>query len=744
MDRTVQIYVSDADNTFQRLDLFKDENISLTDTIQDVRDIAKVFTEFTQSFTVPSSKTNNKVFRHFYNADISNGHDARLLHNARIEINNIPFKKGFITLEGVNMRNNKPNSYKITFYGETVTLKNIIGDDKLSNLTFPESLNQTYSPSDILTGLKANPSTNDVIVPLITHTQRLYYDSATHTEEDGNLYWHSQSSHLHGVQWNQLKYALRVHNIIEAIENTYGITFSEDFFNTTNETYYNLFMWLHRKSGYVESLTGLSEDYVDEFGSGQLDALGEYGSFNGTYLLKASASAMDLKEPNRDEMDRFQLLFRLPTAGALYNIKVTKNGEYFFLATGLSGSTIIYDPDLPAASSPPFTFFDNVFEWEYSSGVYEVYITPVDRDSSLVFSGGIIWQITLGRPFPHISLEFDTASYTVDAVFQFIISQQIPEIGVIDFLTGLFKMFNLTAFVESDGTIYVDTLDEFYVDKESQGSPYNIDEFVDSTNHTVDSALPFREVRFKYEDTGSLLAKQHEQIAGTIWSEEKFNRTKFASIGLPEINTNISGGVYTVEAPFGHMKYERIFDSGDSSQTSIQWGYSAGDDFDKTTGNYDPYIGKPVLFYPIPFSAQDAGVGSVKISFINQLDPENNPTGKEEIGLGIDINMPSNSVSFSELTSTSNINFKAELNEFSGLEFEDTLFKVYYETYIKQMFTRSNRIIKLKAYLPLRILLNYTLADKFIYKDRKHQINSITTNLTTGESEIELLNIVIE
>ena len=76
--------------------------------------------------------------------------------------------------------------------------------------------------------------------------------------------------------------------------------------------------------------------------------------------------------------------------------------------------------------------------------------------------------------------------------------------------------------------------------------------------------------------------------------------------------------------------------------------------------------------------------------------------------------------------------------------FVNTLFKQYYDTYITQVFTKSNRIIKVKAFLPLRILLNYTLADKFIYKGRKHQINSITTNLNTGESEIELLNIVIE
>jgi len=748
MKRLVQIYVADADNVLQRLDLFKDETISVTDTIQDVRDIAKVFTEFSQSFTVPASKTNNKVFRHFYNADISDGYDSRLLHNARIEINSIPFKKGFVTLEGVDMKDNKPNAYRITFYGETVTLKDIIGDDKLSNLTYPDSLNNTYGPDDILAGLKADPSTNDVIVPLITHTQRLYYDSTSHEKDDGNLYWQSTSSHLHGVQWNQLKYALRVHKIVEAIENTYGITFSDDFFNTSNDTYYDLFMWLHRKSGYVESLSGFPETLITTFD--KLHTPGEYALSGQSYSIKMAEDYIELKGTTTSSP--YARTFRLtiteqtfPFPDVLYDIRVTKDNDEFFSITNITGSTVITDPDLPSPGDS--SIYTNRLEWTYEPGVYKVYITS--KSLGLDLDINVQWNVAMQRFVSNNNLLTDILSrqfvseVSLSSEFPFVISQQIPEMGVIEFLTGLFKMFNLTAFVEPDGTIYVDTLDEFYVDKQSDGSPYTIDEFVDSTKNTVDSALPFREVKFRYEDTGTLLAKQHEQIAGTVWAEEEFNRTKFASVGLAEVNTNISGDVYVVEAPFGHMKYENMLDSNDNTPVNIQWGYSAGDNFDKTTGNYNPYVGKPVLFYPVPFQAQNTG-GSLPISFINELDSENNPTGKEQIAVGTSINMPSNSVSFSEITSTANINFKAEVNEYRGFVFEDTLFKVYYETYIKQMFTKSNRIIKLKAYLPLRILLNYTLADKFTYKGRKHQVNSITTNLTTGESEIELLNIVIE
>src|SRR5210317_503780 len=123
----VQLYVEGT-----RLDLFRDETIELTSTIQDVRDIGKVFTDFSQTFTVPASKTNNKVFKHYYNYSITgNAYDNRIKKSAEIHINHTPFREGKIHLNSVNMRMNKPYSYEVIFYGNTVSLKDLIGDDEL-------------------------------------------------------------------------------------------------------------------------------------------------------------------------------------------------------------------------------------------------------------------------------------------------------------------------------------------------------------------------------------------------------------------------------------------------------------------------------------------------------------------------------------------------------------------------------------------------------------------------------------
>ena len=63
----IVLYIKNNDDVYKRVDMFNDETISLTSKIQDVRDIQKVFTDFSQTSTLPASKTNNKLFQHWYN-----------------------------------------------------------------------------------------------------------------------------------------------------------------------------------------------------------------------------------------------------------------------------------------------------------------------------------------------------------------------------------------------------------------------------------------------------------------------------------------------------------------------------------------------------------------------------------------------------------------------------------------------------------------------------------------------------
>ena len=291
----------------------------------------------------------------------------------------------------------------------------------------------------------------------------------------------------------------------------------------------------------------------------------------------------------------------------------------------------------------------------------------------------------------------------------------MPEIKVIDFLTALFKMFNLVAFVNSSGQIEVRTLDNsdsnsYY--HSSNTTTYDITKYVNIESSTVDVALPYKEIKYAYEDLKSYFSIVHQQLFNEEWGTVDYNQDTTANF--------IDGQSYKIIVPFSHFKFERLSNVADSSLTSIQWGWSVNE-------NQEAYKDKPLVFYPLRNSGQD----------VSYLNPNNQD---EPIA---NYNIPSNSRFLNDTSGEDNIHFNAENNEYDRpvTSFSGTLFKNYYENYITRIFDSKNRLTKIKAKLPLNILLNFELNDKFKINEQEYRINSITTNLTTGEADIELLNI---
>ena len=662
-------------NKYQRADLFTDESISITQVIQDVKDISKVFTDFSKTFTIPATSVINKLFKHYYNYDIDNGFDARIKIGAYIEINSVRFNSGKIKLEGVDLKDNKPYSYRITYFGNTVNLKDLIGEDKLNALDL-SAYNQVYNASNVLSKFQLNPTTNDVIVPFISHTNRYYYDSSSgHGNDQRNLYYNTGGGHNHGLLWSDLKYAIRLNNIIQAISTKYGLTFSTDFFNSSNLDYYNLFMWLHRAKGDVQGVEGsIKPPVIINAWSGT--GVVSYFSTNTTLIVTETTGAGNVT-------------LQTVTAGTDYKILAYRNGELIFESNSLSGNQTL---NLGVFDAAQYTFYIQsqvVITIQINIDIPR-YDLP-DNPTTVVYDA------------------YNTGSFNTNNNFVFDIAQQTPEIKVIDFLTGIFKMFNLTAYLEND-IVVVKTLNSFY----ATSNVYDITKYISTDTKAVNVALPYKQIEFGYEDTKQLLALKHNQQFNYEWGKELYNES-------PEID----GEIYKVTLPFSHFKYERIYDINGNVLKDIQWGYSATDNFNSATGNYESSLCKPLLFYPILQTG-------ISMSF--------KPTTSTHQQITSYI-LPSNSRSLSSGTSTSNINFKAELNEYTATNnFTGTLFDLYYKDYIMHVFNPKNRLTILKAFLPLSVLLNFKLNDRMKINDRLFLINKITTNLTTGESSFELLN----
>ena len=691
----VQLYIQDNDGSDIRVDMFKDESVSITQTIQDVRDIASVYTDFTRTFSLPASSTNNKIFKHYYNSDIvsrtnvlSSDFDARVRRSARIELNHTPFKKGKIRLDGVNMKDGKPYTYKITFFGETVSLPSLLGDDKLSSLDL-SAFDQDYDASTIRTRLIS--TVYHILTPLISHTRRLVYNSDDPTDLSDNIdNLHPHATDVQGLLITELKYALRVHKIIEAIQTKYDLTFSDDFFNTTNTIYYNLFMWLHRKSGDVGSGSQVAEPYVQSlntFNTGIFRPTTNPDSYSSTVVSDGTT----LSVSGTDNID-FEIEV-VPSDNAVpFTVTAFIDGVQKFSTNG-TGTLILSLLGLEVEEGD-YTFNVSTTSSTALSVTYTANMTVLGH------GGGQV------SPIQTYSIA-SSSSVSIAQSQSFIISQEIPEMKTIDFLTGLFKMFNLTAYVEDDGTIKIQTLDSYY----STYNEYDITDYIDINESEINTALPYKEVDFRYQGRDSFFSITHEKIFGVEWGTEEY------------LGPDLDGTTYKVELPFEHHKFQRLLDLSDTTgetETDIQWGWSANE-------NQEAYIGKPLLFYPVRVTS--GTTIALRESDTSQLAGTSNYI------------VPSNSVELNETSQS--INFSAEFNEY---ELSPTkistngLFKTYYRNYISDVFDAKNRLTRVTAFLPAEILLNFTLADRFIINQKSYKINSITTDLYNGKSEIELLN----
>ena len=713
----LQLYISDVNtnislSNYIRVDLFKDENVSINLSIQNIKTPDKIFAEFSKTFTIPASKINNKLFEHYYNFNITNGFDARDKRAAKIELNNIPYKEGFIALNGVELINNKAYAYKITFYGKTINLNKQFRDATLNSLQATLSTyNLQYINANVVSKMNAN--IGDVIItPLITHTDEAYYDSSQ-SANNANLY----PAGTNGLLWSQLKYAIKVSTIIDAIQSAYNLTFSSDFFNNNSNTNFNnLYLWLNAKKGNVEpstqinTFTNLVTGFVDAAGYDNAET-----EMSGTSGLLISSFFI----PNR------LTLTIIPTS--------SPTPEYSIRIVNISTNTIIFTSQNLTAGA---TFNQNDFTLTAGEFVIEIVgasaisfssFNWLIKDLSNVVGGGWVNEYEIIAPPSGPGFNFATE-------FEFIIGAQMPSIKLIDFMNGLFKLFNLTAYFDNQpllvngntntnfGKIRIQTLDSYYA---NNFNVWDISNYVDTKKSSVNIGLPYNSITFSYEGLNTFYAQQFLQTTSGNWGGIRYEGIGTTEQGSSFTAPNIP---YNIKTPFEHLQMVRLYNKGATSPLNLMTGFFAND-------NKESIVGKPLLFYAIKLISSGADTATpIRIKRVENASTVDDLTSYI---------IPSNSLSLNPSTSKVNIHFQQENNEWTNnSEFSGTLFENYYKTYIQQAFNSKRRIIKLKAFLPLNMIYKIQMNDQLKLNNVLYQINNANINLITGETKFELLNIV--
>ena len=727
MKKQVELYI-DNGNGLSRVDMFDFEEIKYVTRIQDVKDIAKVLTDYSHTFTVPSSSANNKIFKHYYKYDITGGFDARYKRDALIKLNGVDFRKGQVSLSKANLKNGGAYSYSIVFYGKTVSLKQLFGKDELDVLTASQSgllnkfsmaytadlVSKGFSEGYTFNGTQLNrnfgaATVGDYCFPFISAEDYHYYDSADGiSPAEGSNYsrnihpdatYNASINQYVGVNSLAMKPAIKIKHIVDAIEEKYNITFSSDFFSASNPEYNDLFMWMNRETGDMVKQIGISEfqwnlsdfPYVSDVSG----SLGDVTVNSGTEFPSTNVGQLGSYQ--------YTLEFTITPDNntGLYSLSIIDANTGIDLGGGYTNTSGVRGFAATYSSS---SNIKPVFTLETSGGVtsctvtnatvrrevleYDEYMNTFENDGQAnhSYTGGT----------PVLSLGLD-------------VGRNLPKMTIINFLDTLFKMFNLTAYFEHNtGDIVVKTLDDFYND----GKYYDISTYVDAKESEVSKVLLYNEINFLYDGDKTFAKVNSDNLTNDEFGNERVDHNSTAIDSPLAFDGNKN---YDVKLPLEKMMYERMTDQADEDViTDIQWGWMAND-------NQSAIKGKPLFLYvekitaadEIRFSYTDGGTSVLKTSYI----------------------IPKNTLG----VSGQSLNWGSEFDEYTYDVNNKSLFDTYYKQYIGDVYHEQARLVNVSAYLPSSMLLKIRPNDKMVINHKSFKINTYETNLTTGKTKFVLV-----
>ena len=699
------------------LDIFDDEEISINLSVQNVQDISKVFTDFTQGFTIPASPRNNEILQHYYNsniteslittetggspvwnsinitwntfntiwnagastASVTNTFDGRLRQEARIEINSLPFRTGVIEVENVQLKGTEPYAYTLTFYGDVVTLTDLFGEDYLYDVDF-SAYNHQYTDNAVLDRLTTDDDTG-LFYPLCSPVKNWFYQSGGGSgANDINNIAHKSgggSQQLRGIRYTELKPALKVTNILAEIGAKYGITFTGSFLSAT--PFVDLSLWLHRFEGYL--FAGGNDIEYQLINMNNTISGTQFNLTTDTWTVAATES--------------YYLEIEMRNVNENYELGVFRNGIF------LSSALVNAHPSTDVTTTIDFL--------RLTAGTQvQLYIRPQSPTS-------MNYRCIDYQAFDEDTLDSQfqvNQTASVSYAFTVVVSDIMPEIKVKEFLAGILKMYNMVIVPTTSTSFLLQPLEDWY----AAGTDQNYQTYLDITQYAVNRPPLYREIEFKYQATQQILGLQYLQTN---------------NVGFGDLNNTFTfdGEDFLIEVPFECPLFERLTDQHDDSLTNVLVYKSITSEANED-GTFNPYLGAPILFYGY---FDDYDLTANPIAFVNA------DGSHEEVAVAWYANTSNR---YSSAAASNTITFGADIDPFFLQSVNQSLYNNEWSDYITDLYAKARRVYNVEAVLPIGKIITLNLQNAIIWNNTKYIINNVNLNMTTGKASFELLNVV--
>lgn len=725
------ILIVSANPNDKVLDMFEDESVVITDKVKDYSDVSKLFTEFSRTITVPATKKNNKLLKHAYDVSIE-GNDLRNALDCDLLLNNEIYKQGNLTVMGATLRYGKPYQYEIQFVGQTTELKKKIGRDELSVLDFSDLDIAEFNGKNAF----ATASANQLVFPLATRSDRFImhstaaYTSPNYSDFEGyrNIQFSTNSVTdgfgdnmvaYYGINDSDLVGALKVGRILDEIEDNYGVDFTGAF---TRDYIRDMYLWLHKKQS--DDLSEAKFFRTNDLARKEITPGNFSPALNESYA-DATVNGLNVKS------------FETSTGWQTVDFKIKIESDHV-----TSGTEIVIKRDgkvvaTYTAANEQHSFAIGGPNGEAIPGFYSIGIRSMNSGTCNI---NVQYQVVLRAKGTGAYLSTNNYFYdgTVDysGGNPYIIADNLPQMKIMDFLTSLFKMFNIVAIVEGQivnpnarsGASY-EIRTEHYDHFMAQGVDIDFQKYADIKEMKVERAIIYSSIDMDFAEGKLAMEEAYQNVNGSTYGDFKY---------IPITNdTQMIDKSFKLTLKNQRFPLERLALLATNPQVNSDVVTAQFSDLESSEQNINPaftYICSITSGTNLAYSGTTTSGGGTLVPYTHSISNYVLPS-----------NFYSNNARPSSALNSGlvSLSWGDEINEHSldstpvGLG----LVNNFYKDMFGVMFNVNTRMVTLKANLNEGILQRMKISDRLNISGRLYRIMEMKVNYLTGQSDFKLLDV---
>jgi hypothetical protein len=710
------------------LDLYEDENIPLTLSVDDFKNVAEKVQSYSKAFNLPATKRNNQIFENLF--ELTRSAQNFLTFNPYAKTKSVLKQDGFTLFEGylrvLDIQDKEGEiSYNVNLYSEVISFADTLKDKTFSQLDFTE-LEHLYNKTNIK--LSWNESTTP-----ITYTNpgtsgfRNYYTTVKYPFVD----WTHQILISDGLGNNStagfpeltaLEQAFRpfinIKYLIDRIFQDTEFTYESAFFDEADfKKLYMDFNWG------AENTPNTGNEYAAtwKFGTGATSNIGT-GAFKEIRLIPEGITGGEVGSSVPPNYDTTTYIITATTDGEKYNVSYNfrfrrstagvSTINYKWVYTPFGGSAVIIN----ALSNQVFATAT------LYAGNFEKILNTGDTLKAQFSAPSVVEQdeITPSRAVFIVSSTI-TNSATLNTLR--------GELGQWEFLKGIMTMFNLISSPDKSNpnNIIIEPYKDIFLPSIT-GTPNFFDNNstkldwtnkIDTTEIKLEVLTDLNKTtvfKFVEDDDDYAFNLYKNSVQGHLYGSQIFD----ASTTTGNLQSVLEGEEEIEATPFAATVPKPLMSQFSDFITPAIYSYNADD------GTSEGFENSPRIMYNNGIKSLAAGTFTSCTYFI----PEQNGVFSENANAFLQFSHLTDipTVVTNPTVSTDTVDFHfglCQLIQPIGDATPNNLFSTYWLPYFNELYNPDTRTMTLKVNLTPGDINSFNFYDTVFIKNRLFRVNKI-------------------